>query len=287
MSDALVLFQSDGEFFEDAGRVNGGRYWFAREFMQMLGYESYSPFEQAINRAIGTCTTLKIPVVENFQQVDRSIDGGSPVADYKLSRFACYLVAMNGDVRKAPVAAAQAYFATLAEAARQYMQASNDMERVLIRDEISDRERSLSSTAKQHGVDQYQFFQNAGYRGMYNMNLSALKERKGLSDKKRSLLDFMDKRESAGNLFRLTETEAKLKADSVRGQKPAEQVAFDVGKKVRKMMIDTDGTRPESIPLAGDINEVRKNLKQTAKEFTKLDTPAEGRGKKPLPPADQ
>jgi DNA-damage-inducible protein D len=84
---------------------------------------------------------------------------------------------------------------------------------------------------------------------MYNMNLNALKEHKGLADKRRSLLDFMDKRELAGNLFRITETEAKLKADHVQGQRPAERAAFEVGRKVRDMMIETDGTKPESIPL--------------------------------------
>jgi len=276
--DALVLFQADGHTFEAAGLTNGGRYWFAREFMKMLGYESYGSFEQAINKAIGTCTTLKIPVVENFQQGERQISGAA-VQDFKLSRFACYLVAMNGDVRKPAVAAAQAYFATLAEAARQYMEAA-DVERVQLRDEISERERSLSSTARQHGVDRYQFFQNEGYRGMYNMNLNVLKEKKGLADKKRSLVDFMNPRESAANNFRLAETEAKIVATGVHGQRPAERVAFEVGRKVRNMMIETDGTRPESIPLAEDINDVRKNLKQTAKEFVKLDKPV----RQKLPP---
>lgn len=277
MTDLVAYFENDGELFEGCGRANGGRYWLSREFARMLGYESFASFQQAINRAIGTCTTLNIDVSENFQQM--TADDGERV--YKLSRFACYLVAMNGDVRKPAVAAAQAYFATLAEAARQYMQQAHDVERVQIRDEISERERGLSSTARQSGVDQYQFFQNEGYRGMYNMNLSALKQLKGLPDSKRSLLDFMDKRELAGNLFRITETEAKLKADHVQGQRPAEKVAFEVGRKVRKMMIDTDGTRPEAIPLAGDIHNVRKSLKQTAKEFTKLDKPV---GKKRIRP---
>lgn len=240
--------------------------------MELLGYEDFQTFRKsAINRAIGTCTTLGISVVENFQQCERQIDGVA-ADDYKLSRFACYLVAMNGDIRKPSVAAAQAYFATLAEAARQYMVAAHDVERVQIRDEITDRDKSLMSTAKTAGVGDFALFHNAGYRGMYNMHLGRLKATKGLPTG-RTLLDFMDKRELAANLFRLTETDARMKADRTFGQSPAETVAFQVGRKVRKLMIDTDGTRPEDIPLGTDINKVKTGLKKAAKEFTKLDTP--------------
>jgi DNA-damage-inducible protein D len=177
----IQLFQPDGDTFERCCRANGDTYWSARDFMDMLGYETFQPFELAINRAIATCTTLGIPVIENFKQIETA----SGESDFKLSRFACYLVAMNGDVRKPAVAVAQAYFATLANAAQEAIQNSVDVERVQIRDEITDRERSLSSTASQLGVDKYHFFQNEGYRGMYNMNLSALKAKKGLSDKSR------------------------------------------------------------------------------------------------------
>jgi DNA-damage-inducible protein D len=161
----------------------------------------------------------------------------------------------------------------LAEAARQYMQAAQDVERVQIRDDISEREKGLVSTAKKAGVGDYGLFQNAGYRGMYNMHLGRLKELKGLRDGKRTLLGFMDKRELAGNLFRITETEARLKSEVVHGQRPAEDVAFQVGRKVRKIMIENTGTAPENLPLSGDIKDVRKGLKQAVREFTKLDAP--------------
>jgi DNA-damage-inducible protein D len=276
LSDLVHYFAGDGQLFEDRGFSNGGRFWFARDFMDMLGYETMQSFEHAINRAIGTCTTLGIPVLENFEQCSRDVSG-EVVSDYKLSRFACYLVAMNGDVRKAPVAQAQAYFATLAQAAQEYIQSVQDVERVQIRDEVSDRERALSSTAKRAGVTEYGIFQNAGYRGMYNVDLGKLKDMKGLRDRSRSLLDFMGKRELAGNLFRLTETEARLKQEKIQGQRPAENVAFHVGRKVRNIMIDNTGTRPELLPLTSDIKDLRKGLKQTAKELKKLDKP---KGKK-------
>jgi DNA-damage-inducible protein D len=276
LADIALYFADDGELFEGRGISNGGRTWFARDFMEMLGYESMQSFEQAINRAIGTCTTLGISVLENFQQCTRDI-GGEQLPDFKLSRFACYLVAMNGYPRKRQVAQAQMYFARLAEAARQFIQSAQDVERVQIRDEISDRERGLSSTAKKAGVVDYALFQNAGYRGMYNVDLFKLKEMKRLPDTSRSLLDFMGKRELAGNLFRITETEARLKNEGIQGQRPAEHVAHEVGRKVRNVMIQNGGTRPELLPLAGDIKNVRKGLKRTAKELKKLDKPRKGK----------
>ena len=272
MPEIAPYFDREGNLFESHGFSNGGRFWYASDFMAMLGYESMQAFEHALNRAIGTCTTLGIPVLENFEQVRREVDG-QQVPDYKLSRSACYLVAMNGDIRKAQVAKAQAYFADLAEAASQYIRSVQDVERVQVRDEVSGRERSLSSTAKKAGVSQYGYFQNAGYRGMYNVDLSTLKEMKGLADTSRSLLDFMGKRELAGNLFRLTETEAKLKSENIHGQKAAENAAMKVGKKVRSLMMENTGTRPELLPLEGDIKNVHKGLKQTAKELSKLDKP--------------
>jgi DNA-damage-inducible protein D len=282
MTELALYFDSDGALFEQHGFSNGGRHWYARDFMQMLGYESYAGFRNAINRAVGTCTTLGIPVDENFLRFDREVEG-RVVSDYKLSRFACYLVAMNGDVRKPHVAAAQAYFAGLAEAARQYIESAQEVERLGIRDEVTDRERSLSGVAKQAGVETYAFFQNSGYRGMYNMDLGRLKEFKGLPDHNRSLLDFMGKRELAGNLFRITETEATIKSQATRGQRAAEVVAYRVGERVRKEMMASDGTRPEDLPLERDIRDVHKELKQTARTLKKLDRPALG-GKKPPPP---
>lgn len=251
------------------GLSNGGRYWLARDLMNMLGYESYPAFRGVINRAIATCATLGIPIENNFIPTQREIDGQF-YEDYKLSRFACYLVAMNGDVKKPRVAAAQAYFATVAEAVRQYIQSAENVERVLIREELSDREKSLSGVAKGTGVVNYAWFQNAGYRGLYNMDYSLLKRLKGVPEG-RSLLDFMGKEELAANLFRITQTEAKLRNGNARGQYPAERVAEHVGRKVRQTMLELSGTSPESLPLAEDLRTVKSGLKKTHREFGKLD----------------
>jgi len=188
--------------FNDIAQENGFTYWYASDYMKMLGYESYQSFKKAINRAMTTCMTLEIDIYENFQQVRHEIDGREQT-DFKLSRFACYLVAMNADNKKLKVAQAQAFFAATAETIRRYVDDSAEVERVLIRDEISQHEKTLSNAASEAGVskDGYALFQNAGYRGMYNMNLNQLKKYKGLEKKGRTLLDFMGKDELAANLY--------------------------------------------------------------------------------------
>jgi DNA-damage-inducible protein D len=250
---------------------DGRRFWYARDLMAALGYESYSTFQKAINRGIGTCTTLDIPVAENFIQVQRLIDGDE-CADFELTRFACYLVAMNGDTQKPEVARAQAYFVAMAEVVRQIIASAENVERVQIRDEITQRERSLSGVAKSAGViaERYGLFHNAGYRGMYNMDYTRLREYKGV-DPSRSLLDFMGKQELAANLFRVTETEAKIKNEGVRGQPALERAAHDVGHRVRQTMIDTSGTYPENLAVAEDIKSVRSGLKKASREMKKID----------------
>jgi len=221
----LSLFHVEPErpSFEDLGNENGGKFWYARDFMKMLGYESLTAFQKPINKAIATCTALNIPVLENFQQVQRVVNG-EMVSDFKLTRFACYLVSINGDVRKPEVAAAQAYFVTMAEAFRHYIQDTENVERVQTREEVSVQERTLSTVAFAAGVTNYQFFQNEGYRGMYCMNLSELRERRGVVSG-RSVLDFMGGEELAANLFRITQTQAKIRNERLHGQVRLERAA--------------------------------------------------------------
>lgn len=276
MTDSIQLdvfhFDKNKKGFDDYSYKNGGVYWYASDIIKLLGYESMTSFRNVINRAIAACASLNIDVQENFKQEDRVIED-KKVHDYKLSRFACYLVSMNGDPKKQEVAKAQFYFAAIAETFRNYIEAVENVERVLIRDEITDREKSLSGTAHERGVINYQLFQNAGYRGMYNMNLNKLKTLKGLtgSNLKRSLLDFMGKEELAANLFRVTQTESKIKNENVRGQVNLEKTAEVVGKKVRNTMIEISNTRPEALPLHEDIKNVEKQLKVTNKKLKQID----------------
>jgi DNA-damage-inducible protein D len=262
-------FEKDRPSFDDIGQKNGFRYWYARDFMKMLGYSEFSNFKKAINKAMTVCMTLNIEVMQNFQQIDRDIEGKKQ-PDYRLSKFACYLVAMNGDVKKPEVAKAQAYFITLTEAFKQYVMEAENVERIAVRGEISEREKSLNAVAHDAGVENYGYFQNKGYLGLYNMHLKDLKEWKGIP-KDRSPLDFMGKEELAANLFRITQTEAKVRNEAIKGQKELEKTAFSVGREVRETMERISGTKPEDLPIASDINKVKSTIKSTQKEFVKLE----------------
>lgn len=272
MSDDLqLIFGGDDPEFEKESRENGIATWSARKFAEYLGYKDYKTFfSSAINRAQQVCLSLEINVSEHFKQEKLIDHTGKEVVDIRLSRFACYLAAMNGDPKKKEVAKAQAYFATFADACRRYIQETEQIERILIRDELSDHEKTLSSTARQAGVIDYQFFQNAGYRGLYNMNISQIKKLKNIPDS-RSPLDFMGRDELAANLFRITQTDAKIKREGLQGQKMLEKAAEDVGKTVRKTMKEISGQRPEDLPPMEDIRKVKTGLKATGAGLLKVD----------------
>lgn len=271
LNEIDVFHYEEGSInFNDLCFENGFTYWFARDYLVMLGYQNYNGFKKPINKAISTCMTLDIDVTDNFEQINRIIDGQS-VKDYKLSRFACYLIAMNADGKKLEVAKAQAFFAAAAETIRRYVSDASQLDRVLVRDEISIHEKTLSGVAKKAGVDQYALFQNAGYRGMYNMNLRNLKKYKDIPLEKRSLLDYMGKDELAANLFRLTQTELKMRNEDITGQRNAENAAEHVGRKIRKTMIEIGGIAPEDMELEEDIRKIRTSLKHTHKGLKKID----------------
>ena len=261
--------------FEAMSVSNGGALWSASSLMDLLGYENAESFKGALNRAVSVCASLDIDMLDHFQRIKRK-DGS---ADWKLTRFACYLVAMNADARKKNVALAQAYFAQLAEAVNDAMAAAKKdvegVERVYFRREVTERISALSGVAKGRRATNYARFQNAGYMGLYNMSILQLRETKGIADASRSPLDFMGKRELVANLFRLTETEARIRDDEkIVGQTKLENTARQVGAEVRQV-IKKSGDAPEKLArdVPPDIRKVRKRLKATQRKMRRLDAP--------------
>ena len=181
-----------------------------------------------------------------------------------MSRFACYLAAMNGNIKKKAVAEAQVYFARFSEACQRYLDDGEQIERVLIRKEVSKHEVTLSRTAMNAGVDDFALFRSAGYRGLYNMDFAELKKHKGIPED-RTPLDFMGKDELAANLFRITQTDAKIKRSGLRGQRNLEDTAEQVGKTVRDTMHKISGQRPENLPPQEDIQRVKKAIKGSSR----------------------
>lgn len=250
----------DTNAFERHARtsVKKGSYWLASDIAAMLGYKDLASLRGAINKAQQASLSLGIPVDENFRRYDNN--------DWAVTRFGCYLIAMNGNVRKPEVAAAQVYFAVMAEGFRQYVEQAENMDRILLRDEISDHEKMLSTTAKGAGVERYPFFQSEGYRGLYNMSMTELRKKKNVPEG-RSPLDFMRRTELAANLFRITQTEEKIRKEQLQGQKELEQAAFVVGQTVRTTMEHLSQTKPEDIPAGEDIKTVKSALKKTHKKL--------------------
>ncbi|MFZ0700449.1 MAG: BRO family protein [Candidatus Acidiferrales bacterium] len=245
-----------GEFdlqrFEDAGRENGTRFWYAHEFMKALGYDSWVSFQQVITKAMASCARLGIDPTEAFIPGTFS-ENDKEVKTYKLSRFACFLVSMHGDSKKEEVAKAKAILAAIADRLIEERIQENDLGRIETRDDLKLAERVLAGTAQDAGLESNQFgiFKDAGFRGMYNMSLSALKLRKGI-DPKKTLYDFMGLEEMAGNLFRVTQTAARIKNQKIAGLPALSDTAKRVGREVRNMMMKNGGTPPEALPAAED-----------------------------------
>jgi len=270
---------SNWQIFEDLGRENGMHFWWASDLMFFLGYEAINVANsQPIQRAMTACNALNVPIHESFSSTERDVDG-KKFLDFKLSRFACYLVAMNADPRKERVAQAQAYFATLADQVQRHLEERESIDRVINREHITQQEKALSSTAYLHGVKNYALFQNAGYRGLYNRDISVLKKIKRVQDG--SLLDFMGSEELAANIFRISQTNQKIKNEDIQGQRPLEDAAEKVGQIVRQAIKSAGGTMPELLPTADHIGNVKKSLKEANRKFKKLDATKKSSKKKP------
>lgn len=256
--------------FEDFKNQNGITFWWASELMLMLGYNDMKAFQKVIDKATKAFMSLNINHFENIVYVERESEG-KKYPDFKLTRFACYIVAMNGDPRKVEVARVQAYFAEQTRKFEVYLQGSEDMDRILFREEIKEGNKSLFTAAKKAGVEDFAKFNNAGYRGMYNMmNFQLANKRKCEKDK---LLEAMGRTELAANLFRITQTEERIKSRNVQGQTALEQTHYNVGKEVRKIVMENTGKAPEQLKQEKEIPDLRKELKAGFKEMKKIDKP--------------
>jgi DNA-damage-inducible protein D len=217
----------------------GADYWLARELMPLLGYDTWRRFEESIERAREACKNAGFDTEEDFLPAPAKTTeaGGRPGKDYILSRYACYLIAQNGDPRKLEIAQAQTYFAIKTREREVDEQLLEDRRRLMLREEMKEHNVKLAAAAKDSGVIDpidYAIFQNFGYMGLYDgLDQRDIHTKKGLK-KSQKILDHMNSEELAANLFRATQAEAKLRRDGVYGKQQANETHFDVGKKVRK-----------------------------------------------------
>jgi DNA-damage-inducible protein D len=256
--------------FEEIKHVNkyGKEFWSARELYKFLGYTEYGKFLPAIERAKEACKNSGQTISDHFAHASEMIKIASgtekeavrEVDNYKLSRYACYLIAQNGDPRKEEIALAQTYFVLQTRKQELREQRIEDGKRVFLRGEMKDSNKKLIIAAKKSGVKNYAEFQDYGYMGLYGgLRQKDIHERKQLK-KKEAILDHMGSEELAANLFRSTQTEAKLKREEIYGEQKANKAHYDVGKKVRKTIKELGGTMPEKLPTAENIRKSRKRL---------------------------
>lgn len=257
--------------FEDLKKQNehGAEFWSARELQPLLGYKQWRRFEDAIKRAITSCKQSGNEPDYHFADAGKPIKGGKGsvqvVEDYHLSRFACYLIAQNGDPRKAEIAEAQKYFAIQARRQEMSDALTADVERLEIRKQTSEEFKALSGAAREAGVQDRMFgiFHDAGYKGLYGgIGNAAIKQRKEIP-KKDNLMDRMNTTELAANQFRMTQTRDKLAQNQVKNQQQAICTHEAVGKEVREAIKRIGGVMPENIPLAEHIRKVEKRIKDT------------------------
>ncbi|WP_296035340.1 DNA damage-inducible protein D [uncultured Gemmiger sp.] len=261
--------------FENIKHINeyGQEFWYARELQQALEYTEWRNFSAVIEKAKTACATSGNEVAEHFVDVNKTSpmpNGGERIIDdIMLSRYACYLIVMNGDPRKQIVAVGQTYFAVKTrqqELVENYDQLTEDQKRLAIRDEIKRHNKSLAAAAQMAGVEtslDYATFQNYGYMGLYGgLTAQGIKQRKGLK-KSQDILDHMGSTELAANLFRATQTDEKLRRENIQGKEAANQTHYEVGAKVRQTIAELGGTMPEDLPTP------EKSIQQLAREQEK------------------
>ena len=234
----------ENQTFESIKHIdeNGIEYWYARELMKILEYKQWRRFENVIDKAKQACENSDISAFEHFANVGklsrRANNAEVEINDYKLTRYACYLIAQNGDPRKEVIALAQTYFAVQTRkqeiTEKEYSMLTEDEKRFYQRNLTRKRNYSLNQAAKNAGVKNFDKFHNAGYQGLYNGETADdIAKRKGLRYRE-DILDNMGSEELAANLFRITQTESRLKRDKVDTEKKACDTHNKIGKIVRK-----------------------------------------------------
>ena len=258
--------------FESIKQIDndGNEYWFARDLQEVLEYSEWRNFSKIIEKAKNACETSGHRVQSEFVDTNKLVDVGAnlqrSIQDIVLSRYACYLIAMNGDPRKEVIALAQTYFAVKTHEQEQLELQKEDILRLQIRQDIKEHNISLAEAANQAGIKEprdYAIFQNEGYKGLYGgLGVKQIHARKGLK-KSQKILDHMGSTELAANLFRATQTDEKLRREGIKGKPQANKVHHDVGAKVRQTIKELGGTMPE------DLDTPTKSIQQIKKERQK------------------
>ncbi len=272
VKQALNMESYDESTFDSIKQINenGQEFWYARDLQKVLDYSQWRRFADVIEKAKMACENSGNNIMDHFADVGKMVSIGSDakreINDIELSRYACYLIVMNGDSRKEVIAIGQTYFAIKTrqqELIDDYECLDEDQKRLAIRNEMKAHNKSLAEAAQMAGIiepKEYAIFQNRGYQGLYGgLGAKDIHSRKELKKGQR-ILDYMGSTELAANLFRATQTDEKLRRENIKGKKEAGNAHFEVGAKVRQTIKELGGTMPENLPTPN------KSVKQIEKE---------------------
>jgi len=276
---------------------NGEEFWLARELAIALEYKLWQNFSKVIDRAMLACKNSGFEISDHFPEVRKMVEMPTKpcknsekigfievnktkryILDFRLSRYACYLIVQNGDPRKEIIALGQTYFAiqTRRQEVQDYFnRLDEDNKRLVIRGDVRQWNQMLAETAHNAGVitdAEFAVFQNAGYMGLYGgEDVEAIHRRKGLRSNER-ILDFMNSSELIANLFRITQAEERIRLENIQGKENANDAHFEVGKIVRNAIEQTRGTMPENQPTPkSSITEVeREQINAMKKKKNKM-----------------
>ncbi len=256
--------------FEDIKHIDeyGNEYWEARELQKILEYKDWRSFQGVIEKSQISCSksdnNINYHFVVNYKTIDMPKGASKDIIDYKLSRYACYLIVQNANPKFKTVALGQTYFAIQTRkqelSETDYHLLSEDEKRLYRRKQTKDGNKILYRIAKEKGVKNFDKFTNAGYKGLYNGETADdIAKRKGLRYRE-DILDNMSSVELGANIFRITQTEALLEKQQNPNEKVATNTHYKVGKKTRETIEELGGTMPEKLPMP------KKSLKELEKE---------------------
>jgi len=255
--------------FETIKKIDddGKEYWSSRDLAKALEYADYRNFLTSVNKAKIACENSGEVIHNHFVDANEMVQIGSgaekPLETIYLSRYACYLIVQNSDPTKVVVAKGQTYFAIQTRRQEKTDNLIEDHSRVLLREEMKKHNTSLMHTASTAGVESYAIFQNAGYKGLYGgLTMQDIHSKKKLK-KSQKILDHMNSEELAANLFRATQTDAKIKRENIKGQGNANLAHYEVGQKVRKTIENLGGTMPEKLPTPDAIGKAHTRIKKS------------------------
>ncbi|WP_200414621.1 DNA damage-inducible protein D [Arcobacter sp. FWKO B] len=271
--------QSHHQTFEDIKQIdeNGNEFWYARAFAKTLEYSDFRNFIKVIEKAKKACINSNKDVLEHLVEANEQLRFGQGATkeypSFKLSRYMCYLIVQNADPSKPIVANGQTYFAI--QTRRQELKDDNefkklkeDEKRLYLRNELKEHNKLLVDTAYNSGVEtnlDFAIFQNHGYMGLYGgLDAKAIHAKKELK-KSQKILDYMGSTELAANLFRATQAEEKLKRDNIQIKSKANDIHYEVGKKVRDTIKELGGIMPENLETP------QKSIKSIEKEIKNLE----------------